>query len=278
MMPLLLTTAIPDFIPASIHSVPGGILTLVDAALRALLVACLVGAGLRLLAPRQVPAQKAAWGLVLAGALLMPLLASLAGNATWLPSSATLVVPAQTWSHAIASRVSALLPAEPKLETASAAPASSPLAPPDSEVTTAPPERPATSPSSDGLSFPAPAISNAPSSGNSAPPTRPESYYLAPSDIVWMIYGAVCLALLLRLAYGLGGAIGLCSRPSRSVLSRMSLMASTFAPAAKSPPPSPSDRALCCPTTMTNGISKNCASCWPMSVPMCARATSTSRP
>src|SRR4051794_35634263 len=164
MMPLLLTTAIPDFIPASIHSVPGGILTLVDAALRALLVACVVGAGLRLFAPRQVPAQKAAWGLVLAGALLMPLLASLAGNANWLPSSATFVVPVRTWSQLIISRASALAGPNHELPAPSSLPATNPAGAVHSTVLTPAPERVAAPTSSDGLSFPAPAISNAPTS------------------------------------------------------------------------------------------------------------------
>ena len=86
----------------------------------------MVGAGLRLLAARHVPAQKAAWGLVLAGALLMPVLAPWAGNASWLPSGATLVVPTQTWSQSILSRAAALspqkrrwtCPAHPRIETA----------------------------------------------------------------------------------------------------------------------------------------------------------------
>jgi len=46
---------------------------LMEAALRGLLVALTVWAGLRVLRVRNVPAQKAAWGLVLAGAVAMPL-------------------------------------------------------------------------------------------------------------------------------------------------------------------------------------------------------------
>jgi BlaR1 peptidase M56 len=47
---------------------------LIESALRALLVALTVGAGLRLFRVSNVPAQKAAWGLVLACAVAMPLI------------------------------------------------------------------------------------------------------------------------------------------------------------------------------------------------------------
>src|SRR6478672_1563782 len=117
MMLSFIASTISASAPASVHAVlPGGILKLADAAVRSLLVAGVVGAGLRLLAPRHVPAQKAAWGLVLAGALLMPVLAPLAGNSTWLPSRATFVVPMQTWSQTVASRVASLLPAKHEVE------------------------------------------------------------------------------------------------------------------------------------------------------------------
>src|SRR5579863_8904565 len=83
----------------------GWLVALADAALRALLVAAIVWAGLRLLGMRNVIAQKAAWGLVLAGAILMPFAASWAARSAWLPAEATLVVPAQAWLHAAATAV-----------------------------------------------------------------------------------------------------------------------------------------------------------------------------
>jgi len=46
---------------------------LIEAALRALLVALTVGVGLRLFRVGNVIAQKAAWGLTLAAALVMPM-------------------------------------------------------------------------------------------------------------------------------------------------------------------------------------------------------------
>jgi beta-lactamase regulating signal transducer with metallopeptidase domain len=69
--------------------------TLIEAALRALLVALMVWAGLRLLRVGNVLAQKAAWGLVLAAALLMPLLM----HWQWLPANATVKLPVSAWSQ-----------------------------------------------------------------------------------------------------------------------------------------------------------------------------------
>lgn len=214
MTPLFLASAISDSIPASIHGLlPGGILALADAAARALLVACLVGAGLRILASRHVPAQKTAWGLVLGGALLMPILAPWAGKATWLPSEATLVVPAQAWSQAIVARAAALLTSTPtRLLPASAVP--NPVSETDGTPATAVASQrlDASLPSSTQADrFPTPTISSGQTEGSDRAPSKPlnPAYHLPISDVVWMIYGAVCLALLLRLAYGLGGAIGL---------------------------------------------------------------------
>src|ERR1700722_9348455 len=68
--------------------------SLVEIALRALLVAVAVWAGLRLLGVRDVLAQKAAWGLVLVAAILMPLLLPLAMRWQVAPSSMTLALPA----------------------------------------------------------------------------------------------------------------------------------------------------------------------------------------
>jgi BlaR1 peptidase M56 len=69
---------------------------LIEAALRALLVAATVWVGLRLFRVRNVPAQKAAWGLVLVSAVAMPLVMR------WqiLPDSLALKIPAKLWSAA----------------------------------------------------------------------------------------------------------------------------------------------------------------------------------
>ncbi len=59
--------------------------------------------------------------------------------------------------------------------------------------------------------FPAPTISHSQTVGTEPGGIGPfqTKYYLPLSDVIWMIYGGVALALLLRLFYGLGGAIGL---------------------------------------------------------------------
>ena len=122
MTPFLLDTATLDSIAASFHSLlPTGIVTLGDAALRALLVAGVVGAGLRIMATRHVPAQKAAWGLVLAGAVLMPILAPWARKADWVPAGATWVLPTHGWSRTLLSRAASLEPVKHPLETPRAA-------------------------------------------------------------------------------------------------------------------------------------------------------------
>ncbi|MGA3047932.1 MAG: M56 family metallopeptidase [Terracidiphilus sp.] len=69
---------------------------LIEAALRALVVALTVGTGLRLFRVSNVLAQKIAWGLVLASAVAMPQLMRL----HVLPSSLTVKVPAARWTMA----------------------------------------------------------------------------------------------------------------------------------------------------------------------------------
>ena len=54
--------------------IPSEFTVLLEATLRALIAAFAVGAGLRLLRVKNVPTQKAAWGLMLVAALAMPLL------------------------------------------------------------------------------------------------------------------------------------------------------------------------------------------------------------
>jgi hypothetical protein len=54
--------------------IPSEFIVLFEATLRALIAAFAVWAGLRLLRVKNVPAQKAAWGLMLVAALAMPLL------------------------------------------------------------------------------------------------------------------------------------------------------------------------------------------------------------
>jgi beta-lactamase regulating signal transducer with metallopeptidase domain len=211
MTALLLTCIIPN-ISVDGHGPQGGLVgwlvALADAAARALLVAGIVWFGLRLLGVRNVVAQKAAWGLVLAGALVMPFAASWATRSAWLPAEATLVVPTQTWLHAAAT---AVLPQARKEVLRSDNPVKAPA-----KWSTAEPAQvdkvvaiPASSPAD---RFPAPAISNSYFAGAGNEPqsvTPAKKYFLPPSDLAWLVYATVGLALLLRLFYGLGAAVGL---------------------------------------------------------------------
>ena len=82
MTPSIVSTLTPALVP-----------TLIEAALRAFLVALAVWAGLRVFTVRNVLAQKAAWGLVLAAALAMPLAMNLGMRWQLLPGWAAIRVP-----------------------------------------------------------------------------------------------------------------------------------------------------------------------------------------
>ena len=77
---------------------------LVEAAVRSVLLALAVGAGLRTFRVRNVVAQKAAWGLVLAAAFLMPVLSRVAGKWPVLSSSSVVnSIPPRRCAIAISS-------------------------------------------------------------------------------------------------------------------------------------------------------------------------------
>jgi len=80
---------------------------LIESALRALVVALTVWAGLRLFRLRNVAAQKIAWGLVLACAVVMPA----AMRLPWLQGLLTVRVPASlAWTHAKSAPIAASAP------------------------------------------------------------------------------------------------------------------------------------------------------------------------
>jgi len=74
--------------------------SLIELTLRALLVAAVVWAGLRLFRVRDVLAQKAAWGLVLAAAILMPFVLPLALRWRIVPAGMGVVLPANLLQRA----------------------------------------------------------------------------------------------------------------------------------------------------------------------------------
>jgi beta-lactamase regulating signal transducer with metallopeptidase domain len=150
---------------------------LIEAALRALLVAIAVWAGLRLLRVSNVLAQKAAWSLVLAAALLMPLLM----HWQWLPANATVRMPVKAWpendaqpaaaqvlksGHVLKSNINAVQNALPEV------------------------------------------ASNASQPADAAQPIAPtaKTNFFRFVTLGWFLYLAVCGALLARLLLGLSSA------------------------------------------------------------------------
>ena len=162
---------------------------LLDSALRTLVLALAVWAGLRFFSVRSVPAEKGAWTVVLAAALLMPLLLPLARH--W--PALTLELPAM-----------AARPADTY-----AAPAPANIIPHfDSAAASAAPERAA--PAEPAGSFSEPAIvDSAPGVApvqTAAEPAR-EGRHLSLAALAVLFYFAVATALLFRLLYGLAAAL-----------------------------------------------------------------------
>ncbi|MGB6690294.1 MAG: M56 family metallopeptidase [Terracidiphilus sp.] len=185
--------------------------SLVEIAVRALLVAAAVWAGLRVMRVRDVLAQKTAWGLVLAAAVLMPLLLPLALRWQVLPANMTLAVPAQPL-RMIANTVP---PASKTRQSADSAHDSASVPLTNSSSTAKTPEPAFIVPviaAEDSASI----SSGARSTIQTPPPLAPRD--LAPAGesllptlqtLAWTVYMAVCGVLLLRLIYGLTSAISL---------------------------------------------------------------------
>jgi beta-lactamase regulating signal transducer with metallopeptidase domain len=86
--------------------IPDAGLLLVEAAVRALAAALVLWAAMRVLRVENVPAQKAAWALVLAAALAMPLLM----RAPLLPRWAAVQIPAPLWQGMAKTEAAAAVP------------------------------------------------------------------------------------------------------------------------------------------------------------------------
>ena len=182
--------------------IPAVIPILLEAALRALVAAAAVWAGLRLLRVRNVPAQKAAWALVLTSALAMPLLM----RCPWLPAAGSIRLPSYLRMPV------AVAP------TAAPAPANSSARPSLAARPAAEAEQP---PPSGASRYPAPVITYSnPASGagvdTEASPAPRTSALLATAldaerllTFAWILYLFVGAILLLRLAFGLVSAFRL---------------------------------------------------------------------
>jgi BlaR1 peptidase M56 len=177
---------------------------MVEAALRSLLVAAAVAAGLRALRVRNVLAQKSAWTLVLAAALAMPLLLPLAGRFQILPDTATISLPAHPLSRFAAfwPRPAAYVAAP---RTASQATPSFQAEPmhrrtPDSETI-------GRTPSAGSLNYVVSNVYQGDPAGTvpqAAPTIR---HTLSFADLAWLAYLGVAVTLLFRLFVGLASAL-----------------------------------------------------------------------
>jgi hypothetical protein len=169
---------------------------LLEAALRTLLVALVVWAGLRALRVSNVLAQKAAWGMVLAAALLMPWAMRWQG---W-PAGIGVVLSAHPWQTM----------QQPVGDARPTAKAAAPLS--FASVSPVPENFSATSQNVPGAlnHFPAPAISGsgAGERRNSAPPPNPVAHrsFPGPASLAWLLYLAVGAGLFLRMVFGLAAA------------------------------------------------------------------------
>jgi beta-lactamase regulating signal transducer with metallopeptidase domain len=194
--------------------VPSAMVPVAAAAFRGLAAALAVAGGLAVLRLRHVVAQKAAWTLVLAGAMLMPLtspwlapwLQQQSWLPAWLPSASTLVTQTQTWLKSFRTR---------REEQAAA-----PIVTPMRETSVPADAEPASVVSTPAI--PAVERSSAPEElagplGPQYPPRAVEAYadrqpspaLTAAVDTAWALYLVIAVALLARLFYGLGAAMRL---------------------------------------------------------------------
>jgi hypothetical protein len=186
--------------------IPDSTTVLVDAALRSLLVAGAVWAGLRILRVHNVLAQKAAWGLMLSGAMLMPLLAPWAARQAWLPSGATVLLPARSWFMTTKAAEEMLHERNSTSPTSKNAASLGPQfrAEPLIPAVTIQPTAPL------GDRFPSPLISTSRAHGSSySEPAERRTWVRGLNFFTGLeaLYVLVCAVLLLRIQYGLGSAL-----------------------------------------------------------------------
>ena len=191
---------------------------LIDAAMRSLFVGLIVAVGLRAFRIRNVFARKAALGLVLVGALAMPLLMPIADRLQLLPANASIVLPAHSMTllEELQARLQAksgsgilpkpVAPPIPASNSPQTEKASGPA--PDSRST---PRAKAPGPSS-----PEAASSKKEASTGSARTVEETSplpqhgrVAFSPASLALSIYLGVAVVLLLRLALGLAVTVRL---------------------------------------------------------------------
>jgi hypothetical protein len=226
------------------------IASLVEAALRSVLVAMVVWTGLRLFRVSNVLAQKAAWGLVLASALLMPLLIPYAARLSVLSSRAALVLPPDPES--LLGKIRAQMRPAPVPQPAVQS-SQQPLAPGAPQAADSNLPAPETADAEDSASMSNSALFNAARAEvGSVPapqPSAPSWLHTLPwTRFAFPFYAAVTAFIFLRLAFGLfravriwlaahavaltdGHAAGLRVRSSSAVSSPVTIGSSVILPA-----------------------------------------------
>ncbi|MBS1802514.1 MAG: hypothetical protein JST28_04070 [Acidobacteria bacterium] len=195
---------------------------LLEAALRSVLLALAVWAGLRIFGVKNVLAQKAAWGLVLVSALGMPILLPYAAHWSVLPANVRVVIPddPQTLLEELQARIKTSPQPKPLSEVASVSPdasAAEELVEPKSTNVSASHElsTEANSQSRSAVNFddPAPAVQRDAfaSLASVQPSETPVPRITAKSILIgaFWLYAAVAGVLILRLFCGLIAALRL---------------------------------------------------------------------
>src|SRR5580704_8094785 len=194
---------------------------LVEAALRSVFLALAVWLGLGVLKVRNVLAQKAAWGLVLAGAVAMPMVLPMAAHWSVLPANVRVVLPAdpQTLLEELQARIQAKTSPEqkPAAEAATAGEAAPQVQPPAGvSISKAAGNRAAAatereSSYGDAVDYvqPQPVMQTEPAAPHAVAPPRAA---LSLSKITLLLYLAVAGVFLIRLGCGLIAALRLWRR------------------------------------------------------------------
>jgi beta-lactamase regulating signal transducer with metallopeptidase domain len=175
---------------------------MIEAALRALVFAIAVGAGLRLLRVSNVPVRKAAWSLVLLASVAMPFLMRVPALAEWsgrlgwsVPVRLNQLYASRTAVQPQAAPASPVIMASAEVpqdfQSADAVPADTVVVAPRSNAISAAPD------DATVVAMPASNVSS------------PRFHWPPFGRMITMIYLAVVVALLLRLLWGVGAALRL---------------------------------------------------------------------
>lgn len=191
--------------------IPSEVNVLFEATLRALVAALAVWAGLRLLRVKNVPAQKAAWGLMLIAALAMPLLMRWQLVPAWTAVKLPITSLAKMEAPASAPVVPISSPGKPETTAQTHSEAREDFPAPAGTIRFGVPIRPAgqvhSAPVTERESAP---ISPRPAAGPAAQPTGRFPILTNTGRVLaitWTLYLSVCAVLFFRLLWGLASSL-----------------------------------------------------------------------